>query len=226
VARPLLGLISGFIAGLGATRAGLAEPAGFLNPAAGARVEAGRTIGVEWATGSLSTLEFDESELVLSLDGGASFPLRVTRRIAPEIHGLTWQVPALPTRRARLALRTGSGAWAESETVGVVSDEFSIEVTSASPLEEVFFTAGEWRTRDALERPEGCPTDPGMLGGSQEERVIPAPARPVVAESRPKPAFERPGSPLVPVSVRPQTPPEIFVALERAPRRAPPPRRE
>lgn len=189
------GLVSGLIAALVTTCAGLAAPAGFVSPAAGARVESGQTVAVEWNLFSPSPFGFEESELLLSLDGGRTFPLRVTREIAPGARQLFWRVPALPTTRARLALRTGSGD-PDSETIRLVGQEFSIVAGPRLPLEGLFRVDQEWRTSDALERPQRPAPERGSLRGKQE-RMVSAPARAPAMEKRPD-LLPRPGpSPLV-----------------------------
>jgi hypothetical protein len=90
-------------------------------------------------------------ELVLSLDGGRTFPIRVTRRIDRAATGLRWSVPGLPTEHARLALRVGRDEPPAQERLALVSPEFAIASSTSSPLPEIFWVGGEGRTRDALE---------------------------------------------------------------------------
>jgi hypothetical protein len=96
---------------------------------------------------------FDEMELVLSVDGGRSFPVRVTRRIAPTDGGFSWMwlVPALPTAHARLALRAGVDEEEDAETILAISPDFAIAPSQAGGAEELFRVGDEERTRDALE---------------------------------------------------------------------------
>lgn len=90
-------------------------------------------------------------ELVLSLDGGRTFPVRVTRDLSPSTSGLTWRVPALPSPRARLALRVGDSGEPPDEEILLVSEEFAIEIGAVSRLEPTAFVRGELRTLEALE---------------------------------------------------------------------------
>jgi hypothetical protein len=198
-------VVSGLLGGPAATCLASVAPVGFTSPAAGARLEGGQTTGVEWVSDDRSVTAFDESELLLSLDGGVTFPLRVTRQIAPETHRLAWRVPAFPTRNARLALRTGSGSTPGSESIRFVSAEFIIEPAPQAPLEGTFLVAGEWRTRDALERPDVAPTDTGSFHGTEEDRIVPAAAQSAMAEPRPDPVSMPPASPLLSAPERPQT---------------------
>jgi hypothetical protein len=135
----------------------------FLAPGAGATLESGATVRVAWNLAETRDLQPDEMELVLSLDGGRVFPIRVTRDLAPETRSFAWRVPALPTAHAQLALRTGEGGNEEIELIG---DEFSIEIEPGAPLEPTTQVAGEWRTRDALDdRSEYPLSGPATLAG-------------------------------------------------------------
>lgn len=129
--------------------------AGFLRPAGGQTLQAGQTVPVAWA---LSTDLADESEmeLLLSLDGGRTFRLWVTREVRPDTSVLLWRVPAFPTVHARLALRAGTGD-PGAERVRLVSGEFTIEAHGREPAEELFQVGAEWRTRDALALPASVP---------------------------------------------------------------------
>jgi hypothetical protein len=140
-------------------------------------LEPGASVLVSWPAGAVGT-RFDEMELLLSVDGGRTFPVRVTRRIAPSEIGFSWTVPSLPAARARLALRVGVDEEEEAETIVGLSDEFAIAPSAHG--EELFRVGGEERTRDALEdspapRPEssldGAPslfagTDPPEATGT------------------------------------------------------------
>lgn len=57
--------------------------------------------------------EAKEMELFLSLDGGTSYPLRLTPQLPPGWTRLAWVVPHLPTPAARLRLRVGIPGWGE-----------------------------------------------------------------------------------------------------------------
>jgi hypothetical protein len=103
------------------------------------------------------TRDVDEMELVLSLDGGATFPLRVSRGLEPVAQTVRWTVPNLPTSRARLALRQGRCRRHDSEEVTIVGPAFAISGNAGEPLERVFRVGDEWRTREALESREDPP---------------------------------------------------------------------
>ncbi|MFL6290115.1 MAG: hypothetical protein ACJ759_04390 [Thermoanaerobaculia bacterium] len=74
--------------------------------------------GADLATGSLAALEWEplapfdqlqavEWEAFLSVDGGAHYALRITPHLDSDLRRILWQVPATPTRDARLLLRFG-----------------------------------------------------------------------------------------------------------------------
>jgi len=121
----------------------------FVSPRLGQKLEPGSLIEVSWSLDGLGR-EPDEMELVLSLDGGATFPIRVTVNLDPSTNRLLWRVPVLPTREARLALRTGFDEEPSEETIQIVGPVFSILAGDRAPLEELFGIRSEWRTREAL----------------------------------------------------------------------------
>lgn len=81
-----------------------AEPAHVFSPRPGDTLWVGSTVDVSWHP--LPT-EAKEMELFLSLDGGATYPLRLTPQMAPGLTSWRWSVPNLPTEKARLRLRVG-----------------------------------------------------------------------------------------------------------------------
>jgi hypothetical protein len=125
--------------------------------------------------GEAATLRFtvergvEETEILLSLDGGATFPLRVTRERAAGTYALFWRVPSLPTARARLALRVGDEE--KGEVIRDVSPEFAILPASGLPLEDVREPSegDDWRAGEALEQlPPAFPLAPSRLAGSPD----------------------------------------------------------
>jgi len=123
-------------------------------------LEPGSSVVVTWPEGTAAA-GYDEMELVLSVDGGLSFPLRVTRRIAPSDLGFSWTVPSLPARHARLALRAGRDEEGDAETIVGLSEDFAIAPAARSEVEELFRVGEEELPRDALEdvpppRPESA----------------------------------------------------------------------
>src|SRR5262245_14193655 len=91
----------------------------FTAPALGERLEPGSLVEVSWSLDRIGR-EDVEMELILSLDGGATFPIRVTAALDLATRRVIWRVPYLPTREARLAIRTGSEGEPSEETIQVV----------------------------------------------------------------------------------------------------------
>lgn len=149
---------------MGLAACGAARAEGFRTPTPASRLEPGAAARVQWEPRGNAS-RFDEMELVLSLDGGSTFPIRVTRALAAGTTEWTWRVPSLPTAHARLALRAGEEERPEAEEVVFVSEEFEIVAQGGAPLEHIFSIDGEWRTADALEGRPGQ-TFPATLGPS------------------------------------------------------------
>jgi hypothetical protein len=162
-------LAAAAVGGFAVATAVRAQTPRLLEPDPGARLEAGATVSVSWTAGLAARTDVEEMELVLSLDGGRSFPLRVTRTLSPEARSFSWRVPSLPTAHARLALRSGREGEEDSETIRMTSGEFAIDAALDAPLEETFRIRGEWRTREALESSADSP-DPGAFR-QPEERI-------------------------------------------------------
>ncbi len=124
---------------------------GFSSPERGEALLPGSVIETAWALDCRAVVpEADEAEVVLSIDGGRTFPVRVSSELSVCASRFRWQVPALPTRRARLALRTGSGGGERTETLRVVSAEFTILPDPDGRREELYARGSEWWTRPAL----------------------------------------------------------------------------
>lgn len=158
----------------------------FVAPRAGITLEAGATVQVLWEPSTGET-RWNEMELVLSLDGGRTFPVRVTRDLDPSARSRFFRVPALPAAHARLALRAGDGEEPGAEEILLVSDEFVIEADPALPLEPTVSVRGEWRTREALDSGgAGAPADPRTFGASAPA-LHPAQELPTAAAPRPRP---------------------------------------
>ena len=78
-------------------------------PAAGTELSPGALVTLAWETlgDALDGRRFQEWEAFLSLDGGRTWPLRLTPHLDIGIRRFTFQVPAFPSRDARLLLRFG-----------------------------------------------------------------------------------------------------------------------
>jgi hypothetical protein len=166
-----------------------AAASGFANPAAGARLSPGHSAlaAFELPRGS-DFPRIGEMELVLSLDGGATFPLRLTGELSPGTRRVWWRVPALPTSRAVLGLRVGNDDG--DERLVLVTGLFTILGESSTVLDDIRFAHGEWRTREAGF--DGVfPFSGGSLSGESPEGLFAATTRGDFAETRPLQALEQ-----------------------------------
>ncbi len=77
------------------------QGARFSYPEAGATLSAGDEVVVRWAGAPAA----EEMELLLSVDGGRRFAVRLTRELPGNAATYVWRVPRLPSDKARLALR-------------------------------------------------------------------------------------------------------------------------
>jgi hypothetical protein len=121
-------------------------------PRAGATLAAGSMAELEWAPlepfARFSRVE--EWEAFLSLDGGATYPVRITPHLDQDLRRVRWQVPSFPTADARILLRFGDE---HRETAVELPQRFSI----VPFLEKTFLLARPASTR-------GEPALPGHNG--------------------------------------------------------------
>ena len=104
-------------------------------------------VDVAWVLPTTSRVA-QEMELVLSVDGGQTFPLRVTAELEGESSHVAWSVPNLVSKEARLALRAGLEG---HECILFLSPAFAISVGSLAPVDSLVAFEGELWTREALE---------------------------------------------------------------------------
>ncbi len=179
-ARRAVWLIGAFAAV--ASRPAAGDAPAFSSPGAAAILEAGTTVTVAWSAAAVPRI--GEMELLLSLDGGRSFPVRLTRDLDPRTSAVPWRVPALPTEHARLALRSGEGEEPEAEEIHLVSGEFAIASDTGRPLETAVFAGGEWRLREALDGDESGRTPAPPAVGDAARAMTPARELPAAAAPR------------------------------------------
>jgi len=120
---------------------------GFLSPGSGESLAPGSIVEVRWTslcTSEPKDREIDEAEIVLSLDGGKTFPIRVTPELKPCAARYLWKVPALPAAHARLALRAGSEERDTTESIEVLSADFRILPDPDGRVEALRRRAAEW----------------------------------------------------------------------------------
>ena len=84
-------------------------PVRLLAPAVGEPLRAGSFAELAWEPQAPFDRigGIDEWEAFLSLDGGAHYTVRITPHLDRDLRRVLWQVPAAPTRDARLLLRFG-----------------------------------------------------------------------------------------------------------------------
>jgi hypothetical protein len=131
-----------------------AAPVQLLAPQAGATLAAGSMAELEWAPlGDFDRFpKVEEWEAFLSLDGGITWPVRITPHLDQDLRRVRWQVPPVPTSDARILLRFGDE---REETAVELPVRFSIAALAASPLHEESF---------ALARRAAGPGEPALPG--------------------------------------------------------------
>jgi hypothetical protein len=92
--------------GLAAAVSAAAGPIVFLPFAGGNTLRPGEVVEVQWRGTPRGT---EEMELLLSLDGGRHFAVRVTPDLDPDRGSYSWRVPPFPSGEARLAIRVNLG---------------------------------------------------------------------------------------------------------------------
>lgn len=147
VVRRVFFRLTAVAAGVFAASAVFADPA-FLSPGRGEALSPGSIVEVRWGSpcGSEGARAFQEAELILSLDGGLTFPVRVSHELSPCETRTLWRVPVLPTGNARLAVRVGSGWSRASEKIVAVSPEFRILPDLDGRVQQLLRHAAEWWT--------------------------------------------------------------------------------
>ncbi len=76
----------------------------FSQPAAGSSLHEGEIVEIRWSGVPAGA---DEVELLLSVDGGQHFSLRLTEELDSDSRSFLWRVPSLVTDNATLAIRMG-----------------------------------------------------------------------------------------------------------------------
>ncbi len=175
-----LAAVAAFVSSAAFARAGDAFPA----PAPGESLSPGAIVELRWSPigRGAGALEVDEAEIVLSLDGGTTFPIRVSPELRPGASRYLWKVPSLPTAHARLALRSGVDGQKPTETLALVGAEFRILREPDGRVEALRRHAGEWWTtpepasmtaEDLLERRLSSPRDAIRLPPGRPEGALP-----------------------------------------------------
>ena len=121
----------------------------------GAEIRAGQTVELSW---SELPAGVEEMEILLSLDDGRHYSIRVSPELDAHERRYLWRVPNLPAARARLRMRLGTTS-AEIET-GPTSPFRIAGASEASPTQPLFHEGTFWT---GLEPPGTGVTDPDVL---------------------------------------------------------------
>ncbi len=191
----------------------------FLTPGSGEALAPGTIVEVRWPSlcaphsGLGEGRELDEAEIVLSLDGGRTFPIRVTPELSPCAGRFLWKVPALATTHARLALRTGADERSETESIGTLSAEFRILADPDGRVEQLRRRVAEWWTpadpgwlgaEDFLEKTMGAGRGEISLPNGLPEAVAPTPFAGAVRPEHAVSTFDPENAPILAASSRPR----------------------
>lgn len=145
-----------------------AAPAlGAVTLEAPATVTAGEVVELRWHG---LPAQVDEVELLLSLDDGRTFHVRVTPELDGHAETFRWRVPDLPTPAAVLMLRMGDGA---GERIAAISRPFRILHAEGAPRADLGFHEGLMWTGLAPEG--GCPGGTLAPGTPRLEGLAPDP---------------------------------------------------
>jgi hypothetical protein len=158
-----------------------------------ASVAAGRLVELRWRG---IPADIEEAELLLSLDGGRSYPVRLTPELEARTTSFRWRVPDLPTEQAVLMLRVGDE---EGERTGALSSCFRILHVEGAPAPDLGFHEGEMWTgfeptrgpaESAIVPPAPCFEDgPAVVSYDTAAAAPhvgrPAPARAPILQARP-----------------------------------------
>lgn len=107
----------------------VAQPVRLVAPQAGTALVAGSAAELEWAplAGFERLSRVEEWEAFLSLDGGATFPLRITPHLDQDLRRFRFQIPAIPAADVRILLRFGDE---HRETAVELPERFSIAASA------------------------------------------------------------------------------------------------
>ncbi len=161
VAGLWIGCVAAMAAPGAASPVDAASPVRLVSPAAGATLVGGDTVELAWEPlppfGDLARVE--EWEAFLSLDGGVTYPLRLTPHLDQGLRRFAWRVPSFPTSDARLLFRFGDE---RRETPVRLPQSFAIVAPALpSPLGD-----GVWLLAHRALVAAGEPALPGQPGVS------------------------------------------------------------
>lgn len=170
--RRLLALVC-FVLASGRPAFAQEMPVRLVAPEAGARLVAGSMADLEWAPLAELDRRVEEWEAFLSLDGGATYPVRITPHLDQDVRRIRWQVPPFPAQDVRILLRFGDE---RRETPVELPARFSI---AASPAGfPVFASRSATRGEPALPGHAGVVAwvEGSRRGGDLRQRIADEPA--------------------------------------------------
>lgn len=112
-------------------------------------VRAGEVVEVQWCGVEPRA---EEMEVLLSLDGGRHYPIRVTPEMDPRSGRYRWRVPNLSSPEARLRIRVGRGA---EESWGEPSAPFRMVGNRGAVELDLVHEGGWWTGVDECHGPAG-----------------------------------------------------------------------
>jgi hypothetical protein len=192
-------------------------PVRLLAPTSGTVLQAGATAILEWAplAGPAGQERWEEWEAFFSLDGGTTYPFRITPHLDRDLRRVSFKVPRFPTRNGRLLLRVGD----ERRELAI---ELPQRFTIAVPPE----TRGAWLDLHQATLRRGEPARPGEAGvlAWVEGPRQGGPTREVVAAEPPRavPSLSFPTGILFPAAVAAAAPPSGAPAAGPGVRSVPP----
>jgi hypothetical protein len=157
----------------------------FSQPAEGSSLHEGDTVQIRW---SGVPADAEEIELLLSVDGGRQFSLRLTDELDSTDGSFLWRVPSLSTDAASLAIRMGVHG---EEIVSASGPLFRLSHSPSTASVLLRWKAGEiWvdsrdpgETLRSTRSTSGLTTHPERItsvhGGSDEVNLPRSSARPV-----------------------------------------------
>jgi len=167
--RALLVLLAGIAVAAvpaGAAPPTAASPAGaptvrLLSPVEATPLVAGGSATLAWEplAGFAELRDVEEWEAFLSLDGGASYPIRLTPHLDADVRRVSWRVPAVATDDARLLLRFGDER--RETAVALPARLVIVPPTVASPLGDEALTFA--RRSTSLAGEEALPGQRGVV---------------------------------------------------------------
>jgi len=145
------------------------------------QVRAGQTVDLQW---SEAPREVEELEIVLSLDDGRSWRVRVSPELESGTVHYRWRVPDLPAERARLRIRAGDDRGHEWE--GAPGEAFEIvgsggALAADPPLVERGWWFGAEASRAAEPRGLRGDATPTIEAGTGAWAGVPVPGATVLA---------------------------------------------